>query len=504
MAAPGSERLTVPVVRPRALVVDSQPSEGRRIALRLESEGFVVQLVADTERAARHIEDGGVDALITEARTSRIDGLRLLHLARLRNPHVSVVFLITPREIELATRAMEDGVQDFQARPLNLPKLVAVVRRGLEIQRLATRVVEMQKRLDREFGAEGLIGESPAVTSVWRKVRQVAAGSASVVLVGEAGTGKGRLARAIHEHSARGDRPYVVVDCAKIPSPQLLVEWVGRTASSVDPQSPPARIGAFQRAAGGTLVLESVQSLDADAQSHLLGILIEGARPLSATQGWAAERPVPIDVRLIATTQRDLRDLVNAGGFREELFYRLNVVTLFLPPLRQRPQDIPLLLGHFLETSVEGTDLPVPGLTARALQRLCRHAWPGNVRELKDVVGSMLVGWDGTRLLDLEDLPASLQRARTEESGIWVSSESSMEELERKAIEAALAAAKFDRRVAARRLGISLRTFYRRLREYDIRAPRSDGPGQRRRRVRGAHRPMDPGGPPSSRSNLKH
>lgn len=469
-----SERLSLPVVRPRALIVDSQSNEGRRLSLRLESEGFVALQVGDTESAARQIEEGGVDALITEARSPRIDGLRLLHLARLRNPNVCVIFLISPREVELATRAMEEGVHDFQTRPLNLQKLAAVVRRGLETQRLATRLVEMQRRLDREFGAEGLIGESPAVTSIWRKVRQVAAGNASVVLVGESGTGKGRLARSIHEHSTRKDGPFVVVDCLKTPTSHLIPGWSGRIASSVDPDSPPARPGAFQQAYGGTLVLDGVHGLDLEAQSHLLGILVDrNVRPLSGDSRGVVlgDRAIPIDVRLIATSQADLRGLVAAGRFREELFYRLNVVTLFLPPLRQRPQDVPLLLAHFLEISVEGTDLPIPAVTARAIQQLCRHDWPGNVRELKDVVSSMMVGWDGTRLLDIADLPAALQHEAEEDGGVWIA-HASIREMERHAIEAALSATNFDRRAAARRLGISLRTFYRRLREYGIQAPR--------------------------------
>lgn len=473
-----SERLSVPVVRPRALIADSQGSEARRIASRLESDGFVVLQVADTESAARQIEDGGVDALITEARAPRIDGLRLLQLARLHNPTVCVIFLISPREVELATRAMEDGVHDFQTRPINLQKLAAVVRRGMEIQRLATRLVEMQRRLDREFGAEGLIGESPAVTAIWRKVRQVAAGNANVVLVGEAGTGKGRLARSIHEHSSRRDAPFVVVDCA-LPTSQLLAAWSGRVASAVDPESPPSRPGAFQQAFGGTLLLEGVHRLDPEAQTHLLGILAEGkVRPLSGDGRDLApsDRAIPIDVRLIVTSQTDLRSLVAVGRFREELFYRLNVVTLFLPPLRQRPQDVPLLLSHFLEIAVEGTDLPVPALTARAVEQLCRYEWPGNVRELKDVVSSMLVGWDGTRLLDLPDLPAALQRTPGEEGASG--GPLSIRELERHAIEQALFATDFDRRAAARRLGLSLRTFYRRLREYGIQAPRMKPTGR--------------------------
>ena len=466
-----NERLSMPVVRPRAVIADSQSSEGRRIASRLESDGFVALHVADTESAARQIEEGGVDALITEARAPRIDGLRLLQLARLHNPTVCVIFLISPREVEIATRAMEEGVHDFQTRPINLQKLAAVVRRGMETQRLATRLVEMQRRLDREFGAEGLIGESPAVTAIWRKVRQVAAGNANVVLVGEAGTGKGRLARSIHEHSARRGAPFVVVDCA---TSQLLAAWSGRVASPVDPESPPSRPGAFQQAFGGTLVLEGVHRLDPGAQAHLLGILAEGkVRPISgdARSLTISDRAVPIDVRLIVTSHVDLRSLVATGRFREELFYRLNVVTLFLPPLRQRPQDVPLLLTHFLEIAVEGTDLPIPAVTARALQQLCRHDWPGNVRELKDVVSSMLVGWDGTRLLDFSDLPAPLQRAAEDDSRVS-SGPVSIREMERYAIESALSATDFDRRAAARRLGLSLRTFYRRLREYGIHAPR--------------------------------
>jgi two-component system response regulator HydG len=477
-----SERLSLPVVRPRVLIVDSQSNEGRRVASRLEGEGFVALQAVDTESAAHQIEEGGVDALITEARSPRIDGLRLLHLARLRNPHVCVIFLISPKEVELATRAMDEGVHDFQARPLNLQKLAAVVRRGLETQRLAIRLAEMERRLDREFGAEGLIGESAAVTSVWRKVRQVAAGSASVVLVGEAGTGKGRLARSIHEHSARRDGPFVVVDCAKTPTLELLPALSGRTTSSVDPDSPRARPGAFQEAFGGTLVLDGVHGLGFEAQSHLLGILAEGkVRPLSDPGAdIGSEQAIPIDVRLITTSQNDLRALVAAGRFREELFYRLNVVTLFLPPLRQRPQDVSLLLAHFLETAVEGTDLPIPAMTARAVQQLCRHDWPGNIRELKDVVSSMLVGWDGTRLLDVSDLPAALRREPEEETGVWIE-HASLREMERHAIEAMLSATDFDRKVTARRLGMSLRTFYRRLREYGIQAPRMK-PADRRNR----------------------
>lgn len=457
-----------PVLGPRALVVTHDRTEARRIAGRLETAGLAALAVLDGDAALRHLDEGPIDIVVSEASGPRIDGVRLLHAARLRNPHVCVIWVIDPEEIEPATRAMEDGVHDFQLRPLNLDKIAAVARRGLEQQRLHGRLAEMHRRLDHKFGLEGLVGESPAVTAIWRKVRRVAAGDANVLIIGESGTGKGRLARAIHQSSPRREGPLVFVDCRQLPDAMVLLDWCGR-GSSLAPAGPESKMGAFLRADKGVLVLEGVHALSMSLQDELLAILSERRiRPIGA------EQRSTFDVRLIATSQVDLRTSVQAHRFREELFYRLNVVAFYLPPLRQRPQDVAHLLQHLFETSVDGTVLPTPGVTGRALDLLCRYGWPGNVRELKDVVAAMLVGWDGTRLLDVGDLPAVLRDSSQDPGHLSFPADSPLRDIERRAIESALIATGYDRRRAAARLQMSLRTFYRRLRVHGITAPRPE------------------------------
>jgi two-component system response regulator HydG len=449
----------------RVLVVDSHDSEARGVVRHLEAEGFRPTYLRNEEDAFNLIDEETIDGVIAEIRTPRIDGIRLLHIARLRNPETCVIFIAGPDDIGLATRGVSEGAYDFQTRPLNLEKLVAVLRRGQGAQRLADRLSDLNRRLDRKYGLGNIIGNSAAISGVLAKIRQVGSSEASVLIRGETGTGKELIATAIHQNSGRKDGPLLKLDCGDLAEGLVESELFGHVRGAFT-DAVSDRQGRFELADGGTLFLDGVGELGARTQAKLLRVLEDGR-----FYKLGAERARKVDVRLIASTQVDLRELVQQGRFRGDLFYRLNVISLEMPALRHRRQDIPLLLDHFLGEAATTAGKPAPVLAPAAMNRLMRYAWPGNVRELKNVATGLVFAHEGTRPLDVGDLPPFLQELPADDPGIWVSMGTPFREVERRMLETALLATGFDRKAAARMLGMSLRTLYRRISEYGIEGP---------------------------------
>jgi DNA-binding NtrC family response regulator len=446
--------------RARVLLVDRDQAEAGRVSRFLEGEGYEVLAARSGEQAFNALDEGAADGLVVEASGPGIDAIRIMHVARSRDPEICVIFIAETGSVDLATRGVLEGAYDFQTRPLNLEKLLAVLRRGQRVRELVAEVSDLSRRLDARFGLQNIVGNSAAMTAVLSKVLQVAPTDATVLITGETGTGKDLVGTAIHQNSRRRNAPLIALHCGDLTEGLVESELFGHekgafTGAVTD------RKGRFELAEGGTLLLDEVGELSLGTQVKLLRVLQE--REFVPVGG---ERSIKVDVRLIAATNRDLGRAVAEGRFREDLFYRLNVVTIALPALRHRPQDIPLLVEAFLKEAGSTYGKRIPGIEPRALQRMLRYPWPGNVRELKNVITTMAIHAEEGRPLEVADLPAELRALPDEDRGLIVPPGTTLAEAERRLIEATLKATDHDLNETARILGISLRTLYRRIQEY--------------------------------------
>ncbi len=443
---------------PRALLVLRDAAESRRLAAYLEEHGMEVVQVKDDQAGYNLLDTEQVDAMVCETRAAHIDGLRLLRVARMRNPDVCAILVATPSDLGLATRAMDEGAHDFQTRPLNHDKIHAVMKRALSVQRLVGEMHEMARRLDRKFGFRNLIGNSAQIVRVYNRILQVCGADAPVLITGESGTGRDLVASAIHHNSARRTGPLVQLEFEGIEAGFLERELFGAEASGRE-KVPPGRV---ELAEGGTLVLDGVETLPLPLQGRLLRLLRD--REYERAGGQLTRHA---DVRLIAIASPAIRDRVDGGSLRGDVYDYLRAVTIEMPALRHRKRDIPLLVNHFLSEAAGELGRPIEGIKPVAMDRLVRYPWPGNVRELKSVIRGMVQVAAGSGPLDVGDLPEEIRADSTGgESEIRIPLGLSLAEVERRLIEATLQKADGDREEAARILGIGLRTLQRRLAEY--------------------------------------
>jgi DNA-binding NtrC family response regulator len=446
------------------LVVDRDQPLGRDIRGCLEDAGHEVELVDDGEKAYNRLDARAFDVLITELTAQRIDGMRLMAVAHDRNPDMVVVLITEEPVVERAVEAMRQGAYDYQTKPLNLDKLVAVVERGLGRQRLILEHHELRRRLDEQYGLGSLVGKSPQMVRVYNAVRQIAPARATVLVVGETGTGKDLIAQAIHNNSPRRDAPFVKLNCASIPEALVESELFGHVAGAFT-GAIKSRQGRFEVADTGTLFLDEVGELSLPLQAKLLRVLEH-----QQFERLGDTRTISVDVRLIAATNRSLEHMVTEGTFREDLYYRLRVVTIESPPLRHRREDIPLLVDRFLRDACATNNKPVDGITRNALDLLMRYDWPGNVRELRNIVEGMVVMSKAGSTLGVADVPDHLKRnVQPTVSEMRIPTGVTMREVERIVIEETMKTCGFDKEACARTLGIGLRTLYRKLKEFDIR-----------------------------------
>jgi DNA-binding NtrC family response regulator len=437
----------MPEPRPRALVALRGAESGRALAAFLDAHGFECLCVRDTESALNALDRERADGLVCEARAPRLDGLAVLDRARERQPAVCAVMLASTDTRAVALEAVRRGAYDFQVEPVDREKLLATLRLGLQHLRLAERVVEMEDRLDRQFGMRALTGHSRAIQRVRDQVRHLAATRAPVLLEGEAGTGKSVVARALHHNGPRRERRFERVRCGEVPGPVLEVELFGAEAARTR--------GALERADGGTLFVDEVDRAPAPVQVRLLRFLQD--RAFERAGGASLRRA---DVRIVAASDAELSDAVRAGRFRDDLYHQLAVTRIHLPPLRERREDLPLLVEELVRGANREYARRVSGVTRGALDLLERHDWPGNVSELKNVIDGMVATARGRRPLGPESLPDAIRGAKGDERlGITVGM--TREEAERRLVEATLAHTRGDKRRAAEMLGIGLKTLYR-------------------------------------------
>ncbi len=417
--------------------------------------------VRDGESAFNALNRQHLHALVFALQAPRIDGLAVLRRARERHPGICAVAIGEAAARELADEAVRLGAADVQIRPVHPDRLLAVIERGLEQQRLVAKLAEMETRFDRRFGLERLDARSREMRRVVEQVRQVAATRAPVLIEGEAGTGKARLAEIIHQNSPRRGERFVRLSCSALPESAIEHELFGaeRAATGEDE----IWTGRIELATGGTLFLEDVERLPAPVQLRLLRLLQD--RVFERIGGVETR---PADVRLVAASTLDLEREVAAGRFREDLCARISLVRIRVPALRARREDVPALVATAIREFNREHGRRVTGVTPGVLERLVEFAWPGNVTELRDAIESMVVFAEGRRPIDLSDLPLALRGTRPLEEGAPLAAGMTVEEAERALISATLRHTGFDKGRAAAMLGIGLRTLYRKIGRYGL------------------------------------
>ncbi|MDW8345060.1 MAG: sigma-54 dependent transcriptional regulator, partial [Verrucomicrobiae bacterium] len=387
--------------KPTLLIVDDERNtrEGLEQALR---DRYHILLAEDAASALDILQSQHVHILLTDLRLPGDDGMTLLKRA-LALPQPPVCLMMTAYgSVENAVEAMHMGAADYVTKPINLDDLEVRLERALQTARLKTENVALRAELDQKFGLENIIGQSPAMLQIFDTVQQVAPSRATVLITGETGTGKELIAHAIHNLSPRKNGPFIVVHAAALPATLLESELFGHERGAFT-GAVERRLGRFELADGGTLFLDEIGELEPAIQVKLLRVLEE-----QTFERVGSSKPIKIDVRLVAATNRNLLDLVKAGKFREDLYYRLSVVTLHLPPLRERREDIPLLITKFLADFSRENNKQVREITLDAVNILKAYDWPGNVRELRNVIEQMVVLARSDRLT-LRDVPAHIR-----------------------------------------------------------------------------------------------
>jgi two-component system response regulator HydG len=452
------------------LVADDDPGLRESLERTLNRDGYRVVAATDGAAALERLQSGGIDLVLTDLKMPGLNGIELLHAARAIAPDVDVVLLTAFGTIEEAVKAMKDGAYDFLTKPVQRAQLLRVIRSALERRALIQQNRALQQRLDALLQEGAVIGASPAFRRMMTLIEQVADSSATVLVQGESGTGKEGAARLIHQRSARRAGPFVAVNCAALPEPLLESELFGYEKGAFTGAAG-RKEGRFELADGGTLFLDEVADLSLVTQPKILRVLQEGA-----FERVGGTRTVRVDVRIVAATNQDLAQLVRDRRFREDLYYRLKVITVNVPPLRERREDVRLLAEHFLRLYAAKNNRVLGGFTGEALPRLEGYSWPGNVRELENVVERAVVLARGASL-DVTDLPEEVAGATPLPEGVMsVRLGTPLAEVEKRLLEATLRATKGNKTLTARLLGIDVRTVARKLERWDDADPEADRP----------------------------
>ncbi len=450
--------------RPTILIVDDERLQRDGLQRALEDR-YDVLAADDVSKATGILETQPVDVLLTDLRMPGDDGLKLLRRAgSLSNPPVSIM-MTAYGSIENAVEAMKAGAYHYVTKPVNLDELDLVIGRALKSRQIEAENVNLHEQLDQKFGLENLIGQSPAMLQMFDIIRQVAPTRASVLITGETGTGKELVAHAVHNLSPRKGGPFIAVHAAALPTTLLESELFGHEKGAFT-GAVERRAGRFEMADGGTIFLDEVGELEPAMQVKLLRVLEE--RKFERVGG---NKTIEVDVRLVAATNRDLKKMVAEGKFRDDLFYRLSVVTVGLPPLRERRDDVPLLVATFNRQYSEENNVPVREITQEAINLLMAYDWPGNVRELRNALEQMVVLARGDRLT-VRDIPAPIRTGAdlTKISVVRPGVTMTVEEAERQLIVQALKETNGNRTKAADKIGMSRRTLHRKLKQYRLEA----------------------------------
>jgi len=449
-------------LKKRILVVEDEDKLRRVIQLQLSSAGFEVDQAGTAEEGLKLADRA--DLILTDLRLPNMDGLELLALVRRQNSLVPVIVMTAFGTIETAVGAMKAGATDFLLKPFSLDHLMTVVHKALEVSALRDENRQLREELGRRYEFENVIGRSPAMQEIFATVTRVAPTRATVLLAGESGVGKDLIARAIHFHSPRRDRPLVKINCTAIPENLMESELFGYEKGAFTGANT-SKPGKFEQADTGTAFLDEIGDVPASIQVKLLRVLQE-----REFERLGSNVTRHIDVRVIAATNQDLRAALEQGTFREDLYYRLNVVPINIPPLRERKEDIPFLVQHFLRKLGPDSGSPVEAVTDAGLAKLMAYHWPGNVRELENVIERSLVMCAST-YLDAADIKLdTTPRPRGPVGAAFLPEGMSLDQYEQELIREALRRADGNKSQAARLLGLTRNALRYRLSQMGLEA----------------------------------
>jgi two-component system response regulator HydG len=448
----------------RILVVEDRESERKAVTAILQSEGLTVLSVESADKALSYLGED-VHIVLTDLNLGEVSGIQLLNLWKAKKPDTQFIFLTGHSSVITAVEAIKAGAFDYLTKPVNFDELIILIARALETLNKDREIDNLRRRLDQKFGFTQIVGQSRQMLEVFDKIRRAAPVDSTVLILGESGTGKELVAQALHQNSNRRKGPFVAVNCAAVPATLVESELFGHVRGAFTGATD-KRIGRFQQASEGTLFVDEIGDFERGLQAKLLRVL----ETFTVTPVGGQEDH-KVDVRVVAATSRDIPSMVQEHTFREDLFYRLNVVTIHLTPLRQRPDDIPLLAEHFLKDITDQKHTTPRRISREVMERFQTYPWPGNVRELRNTLESMIVLADG-EVMTLRDLPERILNASagghdSANSASQIPLGLTMDQLEKLAITNALDRCHGNRTHAADQLGISVRTLQRKLRQYE-------------------------------------
>jgi len=442
------------------IIADDEKNTREGLRWALERKNLSILLAADGEEALQLIRSEPVDILLTDLKMPKLDGMELLGRVRQDSPTTEVVMLTGHGTVESAVDAMKAGAFDYLIKPINIDELNLLVDRILSNRALKDENAELREKVEQRFGMDNIVGRSEVMSRVFSRVKTVAASRANILIYGESGTGKEMIANAIHHNSPRKHRPFVKINCGALPLTLLESELFGYEKGAFT-GAVKTKPGRFEMADGGTILLDEIGETGPEFQVRLLRVLQEGT-----FERVGGTETLRTDVRVIAASNKRLEDLVKSGEFREDLYYRLKVVEIDLPPLRERKEDIPLLVDHFLDEFASYYDKPKLRVNNRAMSQLQSYGWPGNVRQLRNVLEGITVMAQGE--LTVNDLPEEIRQEAGNVQTVQIAAGTSLRDAERELIQAALIHNGGNRAQTARSLGLGRKTLYRKMEEFGL------------------------------------
>jgi two-component system, NtrC family, response regulator HydG len=451
----------------RILAVDDEPSTTEALAEMLGLWGYRVETASDGTDALKKAADFRPDVVVSDLAMPETDGLWLLRALRDELPDCPVIFLTGQGTVDAAVAAIREGAYDFIEKPVDPARLKLCLDRALEKSETLREVQVLRRKL-KQLGATDFIGQSAAIRRVFELIEKVAPAKASVAITGESGTGKEMVARSIHNLSPRREKPFIAINCASIPATLMESELLGHERGAFT-GAEQRRPGVFELAHGGTLFLDEVAEIPVELQAKLLRVLEEGR-----LRRLGGRSELEVDVRVLSATNRDLRDEIRAGRFREDLFFRLHVFQIPLPPLRERREDIPMLVQHFLDKFSRESAKRVTGVQPQAMEVLLGYGWPGNIRELKNAIERAVILCDG-ELLTRDHLPPEMAGKGPDRHLFRVAHGVTLDALEKEYILASLQRNGNNKARTAEMLGVSEKTLYNKLNRYSREAKAAAG-----------------------------
>ena len=455
------------MAKARILIVDDEESTRELFAELLQRWGYDVDQTADGHGALKLAAETHPDVIISDLVMPKLDGLALVRALREEQPDTPVVIITGKGTIDAAVEAVREGVFDFVEKPLDPARLKVILQRALEKKETLHEMQVLRRRLGQVDSGVGLVGSSPPMRRAMELVEKVAPSKASVVITGQSGTGKEMVARAIHQLSPRRDRPFIAINCSAIPSTLIESEMFGHERGAFT-GADQRRLGAWELADGGTLFLDEVGEIPIELQAKFLRVLEE-----ERLRRLGGKSEIAVDVRVISATNRDLKEEIRTGRFREDLYFRLNVFHVNLAPLKERREDIPVLVQHFIDRFSRDAGKKLHGVSPQAMKLLADYAWPGNIRELRNTLERAVI-LCGSAAIDIEHLPAEMAVGGGESAYLKLPYGLPLREIEKEYILATLGRLQNNKARTAQALGISEKTLYNKLYRYSGRSPRKD------------------------------